>query len=425
MSAADRPALTRSPASGQVSSRTPRPTAIRHERRSSGWLGVSAVMFTVAWGGNSFTPLLGLYRNTLGLGELEVDALLSAYVIGIVPSLFLATRLMGRHGVKRVLAPMPALSLIGSLLLLSGTWILPLLFLGRVVIGFALGIGMVAGGVWLKELSSPPRDPAARPGLGASRAAMSLTAGFGLGAGVVGTAAQWSPLPTVLPYILHLLLAVVAQVMVIRSPDVPAPAPEYAARPARTPRRAYVRIATVAPWIFGSLGLAYAILPQLIMDTVGSLITIYSAVLCLTSLGTGFATQRLLARLKDPAAAPSAAVGFCIFVVSTCAAVAFMDSLSPWLVLLLAALLGCGYGFMLAGCLQEAERTAPAGRLGHVISVVYALAYLGFALPTLVSWLHTTTGASHGTILSGTVVLAVVAMAAGRLATRKETRGET
>ncbi|RBL85486.1 MFS transporter, partial [Streptomyces cavourensis] len=35
--------------------------------------------------GNAFTPLLGLYWDTFGFGELAVNTLLSAYVVGIIP----------------------------------------------------------------------------------------------------------------------------------------------------------------------------------------------------------------------------------------------------------------------------------------------------------------------------------------------------
>jgi MFS family permease len=384
-------------------------------------------MFAVAWGGNEFTPLLGLYRRVLGLDELAVTALLSAYVLGIVPSLFLAGPLLRRFGAKRTVYPVPALSLLGSVLIIAGTWTTPLLFAGRVIIGLALGIGMVAGGVWLTELSASDRDATARPGRGARRAAMSLTAGFGLGAGLVGVAAQWSPLPTILPYVPHIVIAGVAQLMLGRIANAPARAPRLIppAVPSRQARATYLRVLPVAPWIFGSLGLAYAILPQIVMGKVGTLITAYSALLCLTSLGTGFLTQRLLGRFTNPASFPAAVSGFGLFAASTIAAGLLMESLSPWVVLGLAVVLGCSYGLMIAGCLQDVERTAPPALLARMISTVYALAYIGFGLPTLVAWVNSTTGTPHAVILLWTITMAAVAVLIGRLLARRRMASPT
>ncbi len=392
------------------------------ERGATAWTGVAAAMFAVAWGGNAFTPLLGLYWDTFGFGELAVNTLLSAYVVGIIPALFAAGHLVVRFGPKRVLITAPVLSMLGSLLLAAGHWVHPLLYAGRAAIGLALGLGMVVGGVWLTALSSPPWHPVARTGLGARRAAMSLTAGFGLGAGAMGAVAQWSPLPTVLPYSMHLVLSVIALLMVARSPDVEPPPPASGRAAPPDTGAVHLRVLPVAPWVFGSLGLAYAILPQLVQDRIGSLITVYSAVLCLISLGGGFITQRLLARLRDPAGVPSALIGFALFVTTVCVAAGLMGMLSPWLVLVLAGVLGSSYGFMIAGCLQEIEYGVPPERLARSVSLVWALSYAGFALPTAVSLLHRATGLGHARILLGTAAAATLTVAATRLLARRTSR---
>src|SRR5690606_15526923 len=110
----------------------------------------------------------------------------------------------------------------------------------RVFSGLALGLAMAVGGSWIKELSSPPWETAAK-GAGARRAAMSLTAGFGLGAAVAGALAEWAPAPTVLPYAVNIAVALVAWVLVLRTPDTRTPQRptlDSRANPdARTPQR--------------------------------------------------------------------------------------------------------------------------------------------------------------------------------------------
>lgn len=150
------------------------------------WLLVAAAMFTVAWGGNEFTPLLVMYRLEHGFAPVVVDLFLFAYVLGIVPALLVGGPLSDRLGRRPVMVPAPFVGLAGSAVLALGADSAPLLILGRILCGIALGLGMAVGGSWLKELSDPRWDPRATPGAGARRAAMSLTAGFGSGPGSRG-----------------------------------------------------------------------------------------------------------------------------------------------------------------------------------------------------------------------------------------------
>ncbi|MFC7657530.1 hypothetical protein ACFQV8_15245 [Pseudonocardia benzenivorans] len=109
-------------------------------------------------------------------------------------------------------------------------------------------------------------------GTGARRAALALTLGFGLGAGVAGVLAQWGPWPMELPYVVHVVLTAAVLPLLVRVPEtVPGgtrrPAP--IARAVRHPR--FLRVVVpMAPWIFGSAGVAYAIMPQLVGDRLGS-----------------------------------------------------------------------------------------------------------------------------------------------------------
>src|SRR5699024_7428173 len=144
-----------------------------------------------------FTPLLVMYRADAGFSPVTVDLLLFAYVLGIVPALLIGGPLSDRFGRRPLMLPAPVLAAAGSLILALGAQSARRLGVGRVFSGVALGLAMAVGGSWLKELSSPPWDDREA---GARRAAMSLTAGFGLGAGVAGVLAQWGPAPGVLPY---------------------------------------------------------------------------------------------------------------------------------------------------------------------------------------------------------------------------------
>jgi hypothetical protein len=145
------------------------------------WLAACGVLFAVAWGGNEFTPLLVLYRLE-GLSAQSVNVLLGAYVLGIVPALLVGGPMSDRYGRRPLLLPAPLLGVLGSALIAWGAHLHALLFAGRVFSGLALGLVMAVGTSWVKELSQPPVGDPGEPGAGARRAALALTAGFGLGA---------------------------------------------------------------------------------------------------------------------------------------------------------------------------------------------------------------------------------------------------
>ncbi|MFZ2509943.1 MAG: MFS transporter, partial [Gordonia sp. (in: high G+C Gram-positive bacteria)] len=171
------------------------------------WVAVSLAVFTAAWGGNEFTPLLVMYRQQGHVAGVLVDALLFAYVLGIVPALLIGGPLSDRFGRRPLMLPAPVFAALGSVLLAAGAHSVALLTVGRVLSGIAIGLAMAVGGSWIKELSDRAGAPVTA---GARRAALSLTAGFGLGAGVAAVLAQWAPWPSQLAYLINIAMTVVA-----------------------------------------------------------------------------------------------------------------------------------------------------------------------------------------------------------------------
>ena len=185
------------------------------------WLLAAVAIFAVAWGGNQFTPLLVMYKDLDGLSTGAVDVLLGAYVLGIVPALLIGGPLSDRFGRRPLMLPAPALALIASIFLILGAGNPAILFVGRVLSGIGLGLGMVVGGSWVKELSVAPYDTRADDAAGARRASMSLTAGFGLGAAVAAGLAQFAPFQATLPYLVHIVVALLGFLAAAATPETP------------------------------------------------------------------------------------------------------------------------------------------------------------------------------------------------------------
>lgn len=352
------------------------------------WLAACGVLFAVAWGGNEFTPLLVLYRLE-GLSAQAVNVLLGAYVLGIVPALLVGGPMSDRYGRRPLLLPAPLLGAVGSGLIAWGAHLHVMLFAGRVFSGLALGLVMAVGTSWVKELSQPPLGAPADPGAGARRAALALTAGFGLGAVVAAALAQYGPSPTLLPYAVNIVVTVVLAVPALSAPEtvsrraVPGRLRDDLRIPAARHRRFVRVVLPMAPWVFAVAACAYAILPALVAHRVPGHEIGFSGLLCFVALSCGFVTQQLAKTLDTPHSSRAVAVGLAVTAVGMATAAWAAATLDLRVTVLAAAVLGCAYGLLMVSGLQEAQRIAGPDDLAGIIAVYYSLSYLGFFVPTL------------------------------------------
>ncbi|WP_443095399.1 MFS transporter [Rothia koreensis] len=364
------------------------------KRRLPLWLLVATSLFAVAWGGNQFTPLLVMYQDLDDLSTGAVDVLLGAYVLGIVPALLVGGPLSDRWGRRPLMIPGPVFTLIASVLLAVGAASPTVLFIGRVFSGLGLGLGMVVGGSWIKELSMAPYDPSADDAAGARRASMSLTAGFALGAAVAAVLAQFGPWQAATPYVVHMIVALVGLAAALMAPEThsrqaePARLVDDLRIPTAKHRRFLWVVVPMAPWVFGCAGSAYAVLPGVVSARTQGLDIGFSGLLCLVGLGCGFILQQLGKRFDDVRSARAVVVALaCTVPAMVCAAWASY-TLNPWLAVLAAAMLGSSYGLLLVSGLQEVQRIASPKDLAGLTAVYYSLTYLGFFIPAALAVLN-------------------------------------
>src|SRR5688500_14621000 len=138
-------------------------------------------MLSVGWGANQFSSLLVAYR-----AELDTSAQTRAFPFGVsawgrVPALVVAGAASGRWGPRAVVLQFVVLSPLATVLLIVGHDSVPGLAVARLLAGACSGVVFAAASAWVAELSVGEAD-----GIAAKRAAMSLTAGFGLGPLVAG-----------------------------------------------------------------------------------------------------------------------------------------------------------------------------------------------------------------------------------------------
>lgn len=356
------------------------------------WVPVAAAMFAIGWGANQFVSVLVAYREHSGLSVGTVDALVGAYAVGLIPALLVLGPVSDRSGRAPVLRIAAIVSLAATAVLMVGS--LWALYAGRLLAGLASGAAFAAGSAWVEELSAAPWDPAPRPGAGARRAAMSLTAGFGLGPVVAGLLAQWAPDPLVTAYVPHVLVVLAVIVPLWRAPETVTASAQPAGsllsglrvRSAADPvfRRS---VAPVAPWVFGSATVSIAVLPGLVTATTAGWTVAFNALIAGVTLGTGFAVQPLGRRIAAASPRRGVVCGLTAVVLGMCCAAGAAALTSPWLVAVAAVVLGSGYGCCLVSGLLQTQRIAPTGELAGLTAVYYALTYVGFAAPVVLAML--------------------------------------
>jgi MFS family permease len=343
---------------------------------------VAALLFAIGWGANHFAPLLPVYRRALGLDAAAPALLFGVYALGLIPGLLVAGPLSDRRGRRALVLPAAVGALLVSALLgLAGTSFEALL-VGRFAYGLAAGAAMSPGAVWVTELS---RD--AGLGVGARRATIALSGGFGLGPLASGIFAQWAPWPTVTPYAVHGVILAAALALGWSAEETRPPSPRAGPllRLHLTPqgrRRFWREVLPMAPFVFGFPTLAFAGLPALLLFSAQGAPLAATGLLSALTLLTGVAAQPFTRRFSPEVTARlgllSGAAGLWVGAVAVASA-------TPALLLVSAPLLGGGYGVCMTSGLRLIEALAPAETRGGVTGLYYVLTYLGFAAPWLLA----------------------------------------
>ncbi len=354
------------------------------------WLRVAPAILALAYGGNHFSVLLLLYRAKEGYSSVEVDLLFALYIVGIVPGFLLSGPLSDRYGRRPLLVAGVVLGCLGSVVIASGAASVAVLGIGRFVSGASVAVAMVVGSSWIKELSGPPFDDAPGP-VAARRASLTLTAGFGLGPAVSGLLTRFAPAPTVLPYVVHVVLTVAAALLLLGAPETrqeqgtrgPLLADLGVPQPVR--RRFLGVVVPGAPWVFGCAGLAFAVTPSLVAAQVGADAVLYATLLAVVALTFGAAIQPFGVRIGAATGGRQLVVGLTLVVLGVLLVALEAVVRSPALGVPIAAVLGAAYGLSLVSGLTEVQRMARPDDLAGVTAVYYSVTYVGFVLPVVLA----------------------------------------
>jgi MFS family permease len=382
-----------------------RQAAVRRDPARRNLDALTFGLFTVALGTNIPTPLLLIYRRTLGLSDADLTAIFGCYAIGLIAALTVSGAASDRFGRRALVLPFALLAGLVSLLFIPAVDSLPLLYAGRLLQGAISGVVFSVANAWLQELAGPEGQQSA-----ATRGAVSTSLGFAFAPALSGVLAQYGPFPTTLPYLVHVAVLVVGLAALFVVPET-----VHERRPGKLmhlglpPEARRPFWAVLAPTAFGVFAfpaVAATLMPLLVVpDGVG---VAYAGLVAGVALGASAIAARWGRRAEKGAAPLGMTLGALGHLVGV---IAIVTQAEP-LLMPSGVLLGAGGGLCLTAGLTLTARLAPPHTRGAMNSAFYAFAYAGFGTPLLLAWL----GSAIGTVTAMSVFLIVPAGLAAWLA---------
>ncbi|MDQ1609026.1 MAG: hypothetical protein QOE16_1758, partial [Microbacteriaceae bacterium] len=202
------------------------------------------------------TPLWTLYQARDAFSTFAITVAFAAYAVGVLVSLFLAGHLSDRVGRRAILLPAIVLEVIAAVLFIVWNTLAGLI-VDRVVAGLGIGMITATATAYIFELHSH-----ARPEHGRARSDIVATAanlgGFAVGAVVSGILAQFVGQPLVTPFVVFIVLLILAAVGIAFVPETvkkPTELAPYRPQRIRVPRTARGRYFAATAIAFGGFSL--------------------------------------------------------------------------------------------------------------------------------------------------------------------------
>lgn len=357
---------------------------------------VLAVLMATGWAANHFAAVIPVLSDEEGLSAALLDGVFGVYALGLLPGLFGGGALSDRWGRPRVVLPGALVAAAGTATLL--VWHEPAgLLVGRLVVGLGAGLTFGAGTAWAADLGAAS---------GTVLAGVFLTAGFGVGPLVSGLLAEWAPYPLEAPFVLSLVLSLVA-VSLARARAAPLSAADSGsvgrASGGTSARTTLAWSLPVGLLVFASVVITITTLPaRLPSGYDGPVLVGVGAAL---SLGSGITVQTV-ARIRGWGPRAGIVGALCSvtgFVVSALAG----THMAIATLVVVCVVMGSAYGLCLREGLLDVETLAPPDRRGTLTGVFYVVTYVGFGLPLLLVLVRGPLGASIPLAVCALVALGV------------------
>ncbi|OBA59557.1 MFS transporter [Mycobacterium sp. 1100029.7] len=370
--------------------------------RQAVFVRVLFTLFAIGWAANHFTGLLPAISSAEHLTQSTRDAIFGVYALGLVPGLVLGGRVSDRIGRFPTTCAGVLGALAGNLLMLVSLHPAVLLS-GRLVVGIGVGLAVTSCTAWASDLKGAA---------GAATGAVALSLGFAFGpfaSGFVACLGRSSIQGCFGMAAGIVTVSLLAVILAFRRADVatvtPAGGTDTPSGPRGT-RSALSWAMPLAPWVFASVCLAAVSIPTHVHTSLPAPFVFGTATML--TIVAGVAIQ-MIARTRNWGPW-TGTVGAVLAASGYAAAAAAPQTSNLWVAVTLMLLLGCAYGLCLREGLIDLESAAPPAVRGALTGMFYAVAYIGFGLPLLL----TVAGPVRGSIILTAMAILAASAAVSR-----------
>jgi MFS family permease len=350
-------------------------------RLEFGFRAAALAIVAIVIGANTALPILTIYQSLWGFSTGILSIVYGIYTVGVIAAVFIlgpASDLVGR---KRVLLPAFAVMAAGLVLGLvaSNVWVL---MASRLLQGLAVGAGVTTAVAALGELNTEPDNH----GRVALTATVSTVAGLAGGPLIAGSVAQFLPAPTIVPYLVALVLVSAAACAMSIAPETVAPRRPFRLQTVAVsiPSAAF-RLFALATFVemtaYAVAGTFAGLGPSFARDLLGVKNHFFAGLVVALLFVCSALSQLLFKRWPHEhcmrTGLGTLVIGLALFAFGVVAhsAAAFLLS---------AAILGAGHGLAYLGSQELTDSIAPPARRAQIFSAFQLGLYVGATLPALV-----------------------------------------
>lgn len=368
----------------------PAATPINRSRRPYGFshgagFWVIAVAFMIATGFTVVTtPLWTIYQKIDGFNTFMVTVAFASYAVGVLVSLFLAGHVSDWMGRRAVLLPALLIEALAAVLFLF--WYdLTGLIVARFITGLGLGMLTATATAHISELHSHahPEHDGAHADIVATAANIG---GFGVGVLIASALVQLAPDPVTTPFVVFLVLLLLAALAVALVPETVTPPTEphpYRPQRVRIPADGRVQYFAAAALAFASLavlGLFTSLAPAFVAGQLHYTAALVGGVVVFLTLVSAAALQIGVRRLTVTTALVT---GVVLFVIGFAALIAAVDAVSLGLFLIGGISCGGAVGILFSTAISAGGELAAPGSRGEALAGIFLSAYIGLAVPVI------------------------------------------
>jgi MFS family permease len=353
------------------------PTIVLVTRQRFGFALLAYAFAAIMLGTTLPTPMYALYAETMHFAVFTTTVIFATYAVGVLAALLVFGRWSDALGRRPVLLAGAGFALASGLVFLFAHDV-QLLLVGRLLSGLSAGI--FTGTATAAVVEAAPEDQRDRAAVAAT---IANVGGLGLGPLVAGLLVQYAPHPLQLPFIVHLVLVVLAVGAILLAPETSGRTGRIGLQRLSIPpevRQVFLTAATAAFAGFAVMGLFTAVAPSFVSGVIGIDNHAVAGVVAFSIFGAS-ALAQLFGRRIAPQRAVAIGCALLVLGMLVIAVALYFSSLLGLIVA--AAIAGVGQGISFSRGLAAVAEQSPADRRAEISSTYFVVAYVGISLPVV------------------------------------------